>query len=56
MFWRGNLLAPLGFADFTPARGEDRAPQWPPARRGAEPYLDTALCAVHRESGLVAWG
>ncbi len=48
-----QLLAPLGFADFTLARGEDRAPQWPPGIAGALSHnSDTALCAVHRESGL----
>ncbi|EPH7218575.1 4'-phosphopantetheinyl transferase family protein [Serratia marcescens] len=48
-----QLLAPLGFADFTLARGEDRAPQWPPGIAGALSHNShTALCAVHRESGL----
>ncbi|BEM53892.1 4'-phosphopantetheinyl transferase superfamily protein [Serratia sp. Lou2A] len=48
-----QLLEPLGFADFTLARGEDRAPQWPPGIAGALSHnSDTALCAVHRESGL----
>ncbi|MEE4407287.1 MULTISPECIES: 4'-phosphopantetheinyl transferase family protein [unclassified Serratia (in: enterobacteria)] len=47
------LLAPLGFADFTLQRGEDRAPQWPQGIAGALSHnADTALCAVHRESGL----
>ena len=51
-FLARQLLAPLGFADFT-ARGEDRAPQWPPGIAGALSHnSDTALCAVHRESGL----
>ena len=48
-----QLLVPLGFADFTLARGEDRAPQWPPGIAGALSHnSNTALCAVHRESGL----
>ncbi|WMW59958.1 4'-phosphopantetheinyl transferase superfamily protein [Serratia marcescens] len=48
-----QLLAPLGFADFTLARGEDRAPQWPAGIAGALSHnSNTALCAVHRESGL----
>ncbi|CAI0725985.1 phosphopantetheinyltransferase component of enterobactin synthase multienzyme complex [Serratia quinivorans] len=48
-----ELLAPLGFADFTLLRGEDRAPQWPQGIAGAISHnADTALCAVHRESGL----
>lgn len=48
-----QLLAPLGFVDFTLARGEDRAPQWPPGIAGALSHNSaTALCAVHRESGL----
>ena len=48
-----QLLAPLGFADFTLARGEDRAPQWPTGIAGALSHNShTALCAVHRESGL----
>ncbi|BEN45563.1 4'-phosphopantetheinyl transferase superfamily protein [Serratia sp. SRS-8-S-2018] len=48
-----QLLAPLGFADFILARGEDRAPQWPPGIAGALSHNShTALCAVHRESGL----
>ncbi|WP_413715263.1 4'-phosphopantetheinyl transferase superfamily protein [Serratia ureilytica] len=48
-----QLLVPLGFADFTLARGEDRAPQWPPGITGALSHNShTALCAVHRESGL----
>ena len=52
-FLARQLLAPLGFADFTLARGEDRAPQWPPGIAGALSHnSDTALCAVHRESGL----
>ncbi|QUY48535.1 4'-phosphopantetheinyl transferase superfamily protein [Serratia plymuthica] len=47
------LLAPLGFADFTLPRGEDRAPQWPQGIAGALSHnVDTALCAVHWESGL----
>lgn len=47
------LLAPLGFADFTLLRGEDRAPQWPPGIAGTLSHnADTALCAVHRENGL----
>ncbi|MHA0855089.1 4'-phosphopantetheinyl transferase family protein, partial [Serratia nematodiphila] len=33
--------------------GEDRAPQWPPGIAGALSHNShTALCAVHRESGL----
>ncbi|WP_274864707.1 4'-phosphopantetheinyl transferase family protein [Serratia marcescens] len=52
-FLARQLLAPLGFADFTLARGEDRAPQWPPGIAGALSHNShTALCAVHRESGL----
>lgn len=52
-FLARQLLAPLGFADFTLARGEDRAPQWPPGIAGALSHnSDTALCAVHRERGL----
>ncbi|WP_211130266.1 4'-phosphopantetheinyl transferase family protein [Serratia surfactantfaciens] len=48
-----QLLAPLGFVDFTLARGEDRAPQWPAGIAGALSHnSNTALCAVHRESGL----
>ncbi|PIJ46256.1 4'-phosphopantetheinyl transferase [Serratia sp. OPWLW2] len=48
-----QLLAPLGFADFTLARGEDRAPQWPPGIAGALSHNShTALCAVHPERGL----
>ncbi|WP_084799155.1 4'-phosphopantetheinyl transferase family protein [Serratia surfactantfaciens] len=48
-----QLLAPFGFADFTLARGEDRAPQWPAGIAGALSHnSNTALCAVHRESGL----
>ena len=48
-----TLLAPLGFADFTLLRGEDRAPQWPPGIAGALSHnADTALCAVHPETGL----
>lgn len=48
-----QLLAPLGFADFTLARGEDRAPQWPAGIAGALSHnSNTALCAVHCESGL----
>lgn len=48
-----QLLAPLGFADFTLARGEDRAPEWPAGIAGALSHnSNTALCAVHRESGL----
>ncbi|MFJ3165073.1 4'-phosphopantetheinyl transferase family protein [Serratia marcescens] len=51
-FLARQLLAPLGFADFTLARGEDRAPQWPPGIAGALSHNShTALCAVHRESG-----
>nr|WP_044552431.1 4'-phosphopantetheinyl transferase superfamily protein [Serratia liquefaciens] len=47
------LLAPLGFADFTLLPGEDRAPQWPPGIAGALSHnADTALCAVHLETGL----
>lgn len=47
------LLAPLGFADFTLLPGEDRAPQWPPGIAGALSHnADTALCAVHPETGL----
>jgi 4'-phosphopantetheinyl transferase EntD len=52
-FLARQLLAPLGFADFTLARGEDRAPQWPTGIAGALSHNShTALCAVHRESGL----
>lgn len=52
-FLARQLLEPLGFADFTLARGEDRAPQWPPGIAGALSHNShTALCAVHRESGL----
>lgn len=48
-----QLLAPLGFADFTLARGEDRAPQWPTGIAGALSHNShTALCAVHPERGL----
>ncbi len=48
-----QLLAPLGFVDFTLARGEDRAPQWPAGIAGALSHnSNTALCTVHRESGL----
>lgn len=48
-----QLLAPLGFADFTLARGEDRAPQWPAGIAGALSHNShTALCAVHPERGL----
>ncbi len=47
------LLIPQGFADFTLLRGEDRAPQWPQGIAGAISHnANTALCAVHRESGL----
>ena len=55
-FLARQLLAPLGFADFTLARGEDRAPQWPPGIAGALSHnSDTALCAVHRERAGRRW-
>ncbi|CAI0725363.1 phosphopantetheinyltransferase component of enterobactin synthase multienzyme complex [Serratia proteamaculans] len=48
-----ELLTSLGFVDFTLLRGEDRAPLWPPGIAGALSHnADTALCAVHRETGL----
>lgn len=48
-----QALAKLGYHDFTLLRAEDRAPLWPQGIAGAISHnVDTALCAVHRESGL----
>lgn len=48
-----DLLTPLGYTDYRLLPGKDRAPQWPAGIAGALSHnVDTALCAVHLESGL----
>lgn len=48
-----QVLAALGHDGVIVARGDDRAPIWPPGVAGALSHnSDTALCAVHHEPGL----
>lgn len=52
-FLAQQLLTRLGYTDFILLPGEDRAPQWPTGIAGALSHnAETALCAVHLESGL----